>query len=87
MRFYICECSHVWLPSKDEINFECPRCYSIKTKPLPVTTVYQCKLRDTYGVLLLDCDGSKAEIKIPWEEFNQHFVFMDTDLYWAKKIA
>jgi len=87
MRFYICECGHIWLPKKGEVDFFCPYCDSKEINPLPYVTVYQCKNKSNKGVVLLKNDGSKAELKIPWDEFNQQFVFMDTDAYWAKKIA
>ena len=87
MRFYKCNCGFLWLPKKEEMDYSCPSCKSTETKPLPDTTVYQCKNRSSSGVILLDCDGSGTELKYSWEEFNILFEYVDTEMYWAKKTA
>jgi predicted RNA-binding Zn-ribbon protein involved in translation (DUF1610 family) len=85
MRFYQCECANIWLPRKGETQFVCPKCGSRNTKVLKDVTAFQCKNRNGNGLIFLNSDGSKSEIRLNWEDFNRSFTFVDTDKFWIER--
>ena len=87
MRFYQCECECIWLPKKDDTKFICPKCGSKNTKLVKDVTAYQCKNRSGNGVVFLNCDGSKSEMRVTWEDFNRSYRFIDTDKFWIEKVV
>jgi predicted RNA-binding Zn-ribbon protein involved in translation (DUF1610 family) len=89
VRFFKCankNCQYIWIPKKGSKDFSCPKCGNVNSVPITGITAYQCKNRNVNGVVLLDVDGSKRELKYTWDEFDSQFEFIDTDKYWAKKI-
>ncbi|MDR0463867.1 MAG: hypothetical protein LBG94_01985 [Treponema sp.] len=85
MRFYKCECGYIWLPKMRDSSLVCKRCNNNNAKPLKDITAYQCKNRSGNGVVLLNSDGTKAEMKLSWDEFNGAYEYVDTDKFWAEK--
>ena len=87
MKFLRCKnCGTVWLPKREEKTAKCIACGQTEAFQLGNITAYQCKNRSPAGVILLDCDGSKKELRYSWDQFNQCFEFVDTAQYWARKL-